>query len=257
MVENVKSIYEVPLKLFHEGAIKQIYSHFNIKKKNKIKLGLWEKFLKKFENLKDEVSVAIVGKYTNLSESYKSLNEALFHSGIFNNSTVNISWIDSRKLKNNKITEKVLKLFDGILVPGGFGKDGAEGKIRAINFAKTKKIPFLGICFGMQLAILESIRHLKGYEKSSSTEFGPTNKPVISMMNEWQKDNKIFKQDFKNLGGSMRLGSYESILLKNTLIEKIYKKYKINERHRHRYEVNYNYLEAIKKKWSCFVRFVS
>ena len=142
MVENSKSIYEVPLKLFKEGAIKQIYSHFDIRKKKKIKLGLWEKFLEKFDNLSQEVNVAIVGKYTNLSESYKSLNEALFHSGIFNNSTVNISWIDSRKLKNKKITEKILKSFDGILVPGGFGKDGSEGKIKAINFAKLGKVPF-------------------------------------------------------------------------------------------------------------------
>ena len=226
MVENAKSIYEVPLKLYNEGALKQIYSHFNIRKKNKIKLGLWEKFLKKFDQLNEVVSVAIVGKYTNLSESYKSLNEALFHSGIFNNSTVNISWIDSRKLKNEKITEKILKSFDGILVPGGFGKDGSEGKMYAINYAKLKKIPFLGICFGMQLAILESVRNLKGYEKSSSTEFGPTKIPVISMMNEWQKNNITFKQDLKNLGGSMRLGSYESILMKNSLIYNIYKKIK-------------------------------
>ena len=247
MIENAKTIYEVPLKLYKEGTLKQIYSHFNIKKKNKIKLGLWETFLKKFNTLKQNVNVAIVGKYTNLSESYKSLNEALFHSGIYNNSTVNISWIDSRKLKTKKNTEKILKLFDGILVPGGFGKDGAEGKINAIKFAKLYKIPFLGICFGMQLAILESVRNLKGYENSSSTEFGQTKKPIISMMNEWQKNNKIFKQDKKNLGGSMRLGSYESILLKNTLIEKIYKKCKINERHRHRYEVNYNYLDVIKR----------
>ena len=247
MIENAKTIYEVPLKLYKEGTLKQIYSHFNIKKKNKIKLGLWETFLKKFNTLKQNVNVAIVGKYTNLSESYKSLNEALFHSGIYNNSTVNISWIDSRKLKTKKNTEKILKLFDGILVPGGFGKDGAEGKINAIKFAKLYKIPFLGICFGMQLAILESVRNLKGYENSSSTEFGQTKKPIISMMNEWQKNNKIFKQDKKNLGGSMRLGSYESILLKNTLIEKIYKKCRINERHRHRYEVNYNYLDVIKR----------
>ena len=247
MVENARSIYEVPLKLYREGAIRQIYSHFDIKKPNKIKLGLWEKFLGKFDNLKKEVSVGIVGKYTNLSESYKSLNEALFHSGIFNNSIVNISWIDSRKLKNKKNTEKILNSFDGILVPGGFGKDGSEGKIKAINFAKIKKIPFLGICFGMQLAILESIRQLKGYEDSSSTEFGATKIPVISMMNEWQKNNKTFKQDLKNLGGSMRLGSYQSVLSKNTLIHKIYKKNKIHERHRHRYEVNYNYLDAIKK----------
>jgi len=203
--------------------------------------------LEKLKNLKDEVNVAVVGKYTNLSESYKSLNEALFHSGIYNNSTVRISWIDSRKLKNKKITNKILQNFDGILVPGGFGKDGSEGKINAINYAKVYKAPYLGICFGMQLAILESIRDIKGFESSSSTEFGPTKKPVISMMNEWQKNNKTFKQDLSNLGGSMRLGSYVSILKTNTLIQKIYKKNKINERHRHRYEVNYNYLDIIKK----------
>merc|ERR1711991_706945 len=237
MIENAKTIHEVPLKLYKEGTLKQIYNHFGINNKKKIKLDLWKKFLEKLKNLKEEVNVAIVGKYTNLSESYKSLNEALFHSGIFNNSIVNISWIDSRKLKNKKITEKILKPYDGILVPGGFGIDGSEGKICAISYAKLNKIPFLGICFGMQLAILESIRNLKGFEKSSSTEFGPTKLPVISMMNEWKKKNKIFKQDLKNLGGSMRLGSYESVIMKNTLIHKIYKKNKINERHRHRYEV--------------------
>ena len=247
MVENAKTIYEVPLKLYNEGAIRQIFNHFGINKKKEIKLDLWKKFLEKLKNLKDEVNVAVVGKYTNLSESYKSLNEALFHSGIYNNSTVRISWIDSRKLKNKKITNKILHNFDGILVPGGFGKDGSEGKINAINYAKVNKTPYLGICFGMQLAILESIRDIKGFESSSSTEFGPTKKPVISMMNEWQKNNKTFKQDLSNLGGSMRLGSYVSILKSNTLIQKIYKKNKINERHRHRYEVNYDYLDTIKK----------
>ena len=247
MVENVKTIYEVPLKLYNEGAIRQIFNHFGINKNKEIKLDLWKKFLEKLKNLKNEVNVAVVGKYTNLSESYKSLNEALFHSGIYNNSTVRISWIDSRKLKNKKITNKILQNFDGILVPGGFGKDGSEGKINAINYAKVNKTPYLGICFGMQLAILESIRDIKGFESSSSTEFGPTKKPVISMMNEWQKNNKTFKQDLSNLGGSMRLGSYVSILKSNTLIQKIYKKNKINERHRHRYEVNYDYLDTIKK----------
>ena len=130
-------------------------------------------------------------------------------------------------------------------MPGGFGKEGSSGKINAIKFAKTFNIPFLGICFGMQLAIIESLRNLKGYEKSSSTEFGKTDFPVISMMHEWEKGKKIHKQDLDNLGGSMRLGSYESILKKNTLVFKIYKKTKIYERHRHRYEVNYNYLKAI------------
>ena len=244
MLENAQTIYEVPLKLHNEGLLRKLNSHFALKIK-KTNLDFWNKFYKKFVRLEKEINVAIVGKYTNLSESYKSLNEALFHSGIFNNTRVKISWIDSRKIKDFDKTQKTLKNFQGILVPGGFGKEGSSGKINAIKFAKTFNIPFLGICFGMQLAIIESLRNLKGYEKCSSTEFGKTNFPVISMMHEWEKGKKIHKQDLDNLGGSMRLGSYESILKKNTLVFKIYKKTKIYERHRHRYEVNYNYLKPI------------
>ena len=244
MLENAQTIYEVPLKLHNEGLLRKLNSHFALKIK-KTNLDFWNKFYKKFVRLEKEINVAIVGKYTNLSESYKSLNEALFHSGIFNNTRVKISWIDSRKIKDFNKTQKTLKNFQGILVPGGFGKEGSLGKINAIKFAKTFNIPFLGICFGMQLAIIESLRNLKGYEKSSSTEFGKTDFPVISMMHEWEKGKKIHKQDLDNLGGSMRLGSYESILKKNTLVFKIYKKTKIYERHRHRYEVNYNYLKPI------------
>ena len=244
MLENAQTIYEVPLKLHNEGLLKKLNSHFALKIK-KTNLDFWNKFYKKFVCLEKEINVAIVGKYTNLSESYKSLNEALFHSGIFNNTRVKIAWIDSRKIKDFDKTQKTLKNFQGILVPGGFGKEGSSGKINAIKFAKTFNIPFLGICFGMQLAIIESLRNLKGYEKCSSTEFGKTNFPVISMMHEWEKGKKIHKQDLNNLGGSMRLGSYESILKKNTLVFKIYKKTKIYERHRHRYEVNYNYLKPI------------
>ena len=244
MLENAKTIYEVPLKLHNEGLLRKLNSHFSLKNK-KVNLDFWNDFHKKFIRLEKEINVAIVGKYINLSESYKSLNEALFHSGIFNNTKVNISWIDSRKIQDFNKTQKILKNFQGILVPGGFGKEGSSGKINAIKFAKTSNVPFLGICFGMQLAIIESLRNLKGYEKSSSTEFGKTDFPVISMMNEWEKGNKLHKQDLENLGGSMRLGSYESILKKDTLVFKIYKKTKIYERHRHRYEVNYNYLKPI------------
>ncbi|MAI59492.1 MAG: CTP synthetase [Rickettsiales bacterium] len=246
MLENAQTIYEVPLKLHNEGLLKKLNSHFSLKKK-KTNLDFWNKFHQKFINLNKEIDIAIVGKYTNLSESYKSLNEALFHSGIYNNTKVNISWIDSRKIVDLNKTQKVLKNFHGILVPGGFGKEGSLGKINAIKFAKKFNVPFLGICFGMQLAIIESLRDLKGYEKSSSTEFGKTDFPAICMMHEWEKDKKIHKQDLDNLGGSMRLGSYESILKKDTLIFKIYKKIKIFERHRHRYEVNYNYLKSIEK----------
>ena len=246
MLENAQTIYEVPLKLHNEGLLQKLNTHFSLKNK-KINLDFWKKFYQKFIYLEKQVNIAIVGKYTNLSESYKSLNEALFHSGISNNTKVNISWIDSRKINDFKETKKVLRSFHGILVPGGFGKEGSSGKINAIRFAKVFNVPFLGICFGMQLAIIESLRNLKGFEKSSSTEFGKTNFPVICMMHEWEKGKKIHKQDLDNLGGSMRLGSYESILKKDTLIFEIYKKKKIYERHRHRYEVNYNYLESIVK----------
>ena len=247
MLENVDTIYKVPLKLFDEGLLKKLYFHFNLKTNKKTNLSLWKQFEAKFKSLKKEVNIAIVGKYTNLSESYKSLNEALFHSGIFNKIKVNISWIDSRHLLNKKNLDKFLKDFHGILVPGGFGKDGSEGKINAIKFAKENSIPFLGICFGMQLAIIESVRNLKGFENASSTEFGKTKLPIISMMHEWEKIKRFIIKIWKNLGGSMRLGSYQSLIRKNTLIYNIYKKTTIHERHRHRYEVNFNYLTFIKK----------
>ena len=247
LVENAKTIYEIPLKLHKQGILKQVFTHLNMNKNRNVNLKLWEDFLDKFNKLKNFVSVAIVGKYTNLSESYKSLNEALFHSGIFNNTRVKIKWVDSKKIENISKCEQILKKCDGILVPGGFGKDGTVGKINAIKISKKLKIPFLGICFGMQLAILESISNLRGYKNASSTEFGKTSIPVISMIHEWIKNKKIVKHDYKNLGGSMRLGSYKSILLKGSKIYSIYRKNKINERHRHRYEVNYNYKKQIEK----------
>ena len=247
MVENAKMIYEVPLKLYQQGILKQLYNHFRISKMRRVNLKPWRSFIKKFINLKDEVEVTIVGKYTNLSESYKSLNEALFHSGIKNNVKVKIRWIDSRVLKNFSKSKKILSSTHGILVPGGFGKDGSQGKENAIKVAKTMKIPFFGICFGMQLSILESVRNLKGYKKASSTEFGKTKLPIISMLHEWIKNKKTFKHDINNLGGSMRLGSYNSILKKNSKIFSIYGKKEIKERHRHRYEVNYNFIEIIEK----------
>ena len=247
LVENAKTIYEIPLKLYKQGILKQVFTHLNMNQNRNVNLKLWEDFLDKFNKLKNFVSVAIVGKYTNLSESYKSLNEALFHSGIFNNTRVEIKWVDSKKIENISKCEETLKNCDGILVPGGFGKDGTAGKINAIKISKKLKIPFLGICFGMQLAILESISNLRGYENASSTEFGKTSIPVISMIHEWIKNKQIVKHDYKNLGGSMRLGSYTSILLKGSKIYSIYRKNKINERHRHRYEVNCNYKKQIEK----------
>jgi CTP synthase len=238
---DVKSIYQVPESLFEEKIHQRIFDHFSLSRKKNINLAKWKNFNKKLNSSNDSIEVAIVGKYTNLSESYKSLNEALFHSGVHNNINVNLSWIDSKTLKDMKLCKRYLDKFDSILVPGGFGKRGAEGKINAIKFAKKSLKPFLGICFGMQLAIVECIRCIKGYEKASSTEFGKTALPVIGLMNEWKQNLKTLKLDKKNLGGSMRLGAYESILKKNSKIFNIYNKKKITERHRHRYEVNINY----------------
>ena len=247
IVENANIIYEVPVKLNSQGILKQLYNHFDIKKVPKLNQKPWKSFVNKFSNLKNEVDVTIVGKYTNLSESYKSLNEALFHSGIKNNVKGNVKWLDSRLFDNYNKSKKILSNTNGILVPGGFGEDGSIGKENAIKVARKMKIPFLGICFGMQLCILESVKSLKGYEKASSTEFGNTTLPIISMLHEWTKDKKILKHDKQNLGGSMRLGAYVSKLKKGSKISKIYKKTEIKERHRHRYEVNYNFIDIIEK----------
>ena len=247
MVENANIIYEVPVKLNSQGILKQLYNHFDVKKIPKLNQKPWKSFINKFTNLKKEVDVTIVGKYTNLSESYKSLNEALFHSGIKNNIKVNVKWLDSRLFEDYNKSKKILSNTNGILVPGGFGKDGSIGKENAIRVARKMKIPFLGICFGMQLCIIESVKSLKGFEKASSTEFGNTTLPIISMLHEWTKDKKILKHDKQNLGGSMRLGAYVSKLKKNSRIFQIYKKSEIKERHRHRYEVNYNFIDIIEK----------
>jgi len=247
MVENANIIYEVPVKLNSQGILKQLYNHFGVKKIPKLNQKPWKLFINKFNNLKKEVDVTIVGKYTNLSESYKSLNEALFHSGIKNNIKVNVKWLDSRLFEDYSKSKKILSNTNGILVPGGFGKDGSIGKENAIRVARKMKIPFLGICFGMQLSILESVKSLKGFEKASSTEFGNTTLPIISMLHEWTKDKEILKHDKQNLGGSMRLGAYVSKLKKNSKIFQIYRKYEIKERHRHRYEVNYNFIDIIEK----------
>ena len=247
MVENANIIYEVPVKLNSQGILKQLYNHFGIKKIPKLNQKPWKLFINKFTNLKKDVDVTIVGKYTNLSESYKSLNEALFHSGIKNNIKVNVNWLDSRLFEDYNKSKKILSNTNGILIPGGFGKDGSIGKENAIRVARKMKVPFLGICFGMQLCIIESVKSLKGFEKASSTEFGNTTLPIISMLHEWTKNKKILKHDKLNLGGSMRLGAYVSKLKKNSRIFQIYKKSEIKERHRHRYEVNYNFIDIIEK----------
>ena len=211
----------------------------------------WKKITKITLNTKKTINIAIIGKYVNLKDAYKSLDEALTHGGISNKVKVNLVRIESDKLKPNQIT-KNLKNISGLLIPGGFGKRGTEGKISAIKYARERKIPFLGICFGMQMAIIEFARNKLKIKKAGSTELDKNCYPVVGLINEWNKDGKIIKGTDKDLGGTMRLGLYEAKLRNNSAIKKIYKTSSIKERHRHRYEVNNNLKNQFERKGLIF-----
>ena len=202
-------------------------------------------------NTKKILNIAIIGKYVNLKDAYKSLDEALTHGGIHNKVKVNLIRIESDKLKTSKVKE-YLKNVSGILIPGGFGKRGTEGKIACIKYAREKKIPFLGICFGMQMAIIEFARNKLKIKNAGSTELEKKCYPAIGLINEWNKDGKIIKGTDTELGGTMRLGLYEAKLKNNSAIKKIYKSNKIHERHRHRYEVNINLKDSCEKQGLIF-----
>ena len=248
---DVKTIYEAPISFNKEKLDERVLKFFKVKSRKKVDLNPWKKITKQVLSTKRKVDIAIIGKYVNLKDAYKSLDEALTHGGIANSLKVNLIRVESDFLKPNEIKKK-LKGVSGVLIPGGFGKRGTEGKIAAINYARINKIPFLGICFGMQMAVIEFARNKLNIKKATSSEFGPSKASVIGLMNEWIKGGKLIKGTDKNLGGTMRLGSYEAKLLKNSLINKIYKSIKIEERHRHRYEVNINFKEAFEKKGMIF-----
>jgi CTP synthase len=248
---DVKTIYEAPISFKNEKLDKQVLKYFNIKSKKNVNLKPWKKITNIILNTKIFVNIAIIGKYVNLKDAYKSLDEALTHGGISNNLKVNLVRIESDFLKPKDIKKK-LKGVAGILIPGGFGKRGTEGKIAAINYARSKKIPFLGICFGMQLAIIEFARNKLNIKKATSSEFGSSGIPLVGLISEWSKNGKLFKGTDKDLGGTMRLGSYEAKLKENSLIKSIYKSASINERHRHRYEVNIKYKDDFEKKGMIF-----
>ena len=222
-----------------------------MKSKKKVNLSPWKKITHLVLNTKDKTNIAIIGKYVELKDAYKSLDEALTHGGIANNLKVNLIRIESDFLKPNQIKDK-LKDASGILIPGGFGKRGTEGKIAAVNYARKNKIPFLGICFGMQMAVIEFARNKLNIKNATSSEFGPSKSSVVGLMSEWTKNGKLMKGTDKDLGGTMRLGSYEARLKKDTKISQIYNSLKIKERHRHRYEVNINYREDFEKKGMIF-----
>ena len=248
---DVKTIYEAPISFNRENLDIQVLEHFKIKTRKKLNLNPWKKITKIILHTKKSINIAIIGKYVDLKDAYKSLDEALTHGGISNKLKVNLVRIDSEKLKVSEIKKK-LKNVSGILIPGGFGKRGTEGKIEAIKYARQNKIPFLGICFGMQMAIIEFARNKMNIKKATSSEFKSTGVPIIGLITEWSKNGKIIKGTNKNLGGTMRLGLYEAKLMENSLIKKIYKTKFIQERHRHRYEVNIGYKDQFEKNGMLF-----
>jgi CTP synthase len=250
---DVKSIYEVPLKYQEEELDKKILDHFGIESKKNPKLDNWKSFNKKLNSKKNNIKISIVGKYTHLKDAYKSLHEALIHAAVYNNVHLDLNWIESSDIKNSKDLESKLEKTNGILIPGGFGKRGVEGKILSVQYARTKKIPFFGICFGMQISIIELSKNLLGLKDSNSTELSKTKNPVVCLIEEWTKGKKILIGEKYKIGGSMRLGSYPAKVKKDSLLYKIYgNKSLIHERHRHRYEVNSSYKSMLEKKGVIF-----
>ena len=248
---DVKNIYNVPIVYHSEKLDVQVLRHFNIRP-NKINLIKWKKIVLSANKVKRNINVGIVGKYTDLPDAYKSLNEALVHGGLINNVGINVHWINSENLNDKSIKNK-FKNIHGIIVPGGFGERGISGKIKAIKYARLNKVPFLGICLGLQLAVIEFSKNVLNIRNANSSEFTNTENNVIGLLTEWYKDGKKeVRSKASDVGGTMRLGSYPCKLKKGSLAFKIYKKSIIHERHRHRYEVNSIYENKLMNKGMIF-----
>jgi CTP synthase len=246
---DAKSIYAVPLQYHREGLDEEVLRAFAIEPKGDPDLSRWSEIEDRLENPEGEVTIGVVGKYVGLQDAYKSLNEALVHGGIANRVKVKIEWIDAELFESADadIAAK-LEPMHGILVPGAFGERGAEGKIASVRFAREREIPYFGICFGMQMACIEGARNLAGIETASSTEFGPTDEPVVGIITEWMSTEGVQKREAGgDLGGTMRLGAYDAKLDGNSVVATIYGETEISERHRHRWEVNTNYRAALEK----------
>jgi CTP synthase len=243
--QDVGSIYDVPLAYHAEGLDAEVLAAFGIDYARGLDLTRWQEISDTIHNPEGEVTIAIIGKYTGLKDAYKSLIEALQHGGIANRVKVNLEWIES-EIFEKEDPAPWLESVNGILVPGGFGERGAEGKIAAAGFARTRKVPFFGICFGMQMAVIEAARDLAGIAGANSSEFGKTAEPVVGLMTEWLKGDELEKRAAQgDLGGTMRLGAYPARLDKDSRIAEIYGDTEISERHRHRYEVNIDYHDRL------------
>jgi len=244
---DVDTIYAVPGAYHAEGFDREVCAHFGLSAPEP-DLARWDAIVNRIRRPEGEVTIAIVGKYTNLRDSYKSLGEAMTHGGIANNVRVKLDWIDSEVFEADADAEAVRQLegVDAILVPGGFGERGTEGMIEAARFARERHVPYFGICFGMQMAMIEAARHLARLSGAGSTEFGPCEHPVIGLMTEWMRGNELEQREANgDLGGTMRLGAYEAVLDPDSRVAEVYGATHISERHRHRYEVNIAYRDSL------------
>jgi CTP synthase len=246
--EDVGTIYQVPITYHEQGYDTEVLTHFGLteERDQEIDLSRWTGIVRSILNPEGEVNIAIVGKYTNLIDAYKSLSEALTHGGIANNVRVNVQWIEAEIFEQEDHIHE-LENCHGILVPGGFGERGAEGKIQAAQFARRRKVPYFGICFGMQMAVIEAARNLSGIPDANSTEFGECKEPVVGLLTEWIQGNELEQREADDeKGGTMRLGSFPCRLEPGSRIAEIYEgEREINERHRHRFEVNVSYRQRL------------
>ncbi len=246
---DVDTIYAVPMSYHAEGMDREVLRHFGLPAEHEPDLSRWQQIVDAVRIPEGEVRIAVVGKYTNLLDSYKSLAEALTHGGIANRVKVGIDWVDSEIFEQRESALHRLEGVNGILVAAGFGERGTPGKIEAVRFAREKNVPFFGICFGMQMAVIEAARNLVGLDCASSTEFGPCDDPVVGLLTEWARGNEMERRmEGGALGGTMRLGAYPAVLSPGSLVSELYGgAARIEERHRHRYEVNVHYKERLEQ----------
>ena len=242
---DVPSIYDVPMAYHREGLDAEILAAFGIDPAPKPRMERWQEIMRGVHDPEGEITIAVVGKYTELKDAYKSLIEALHHGGLANGVRVKLDWVEAEEFEGQNAADRLADA-GGILVPGGFGERGSEGKIKAVTFAREHHVPYFGICFGMQMAVIETARSLAGIKDASSTEFGETSEPVVGLMTEWLKGNELEQRAAEgDLGGTMRLGAYPAALADGSKIAEVYGDTRISERHRHRYEVNVEYKDRL------------
>src|SRR5215210_3723927 len=251
---DAKSIYSVPLQYHNEGLDAEVLRAFGIEDAPAPDLARWDDIADRLEHFEGEVTIGVVGKYVGLPDAYKSLTEALIHGGLANRVKVHIQWLDAELFEHPEAEiAATLEPMHAILVPGGFGERGSEGKIASVHFARERKVPFFGICLGMQMACIEAARNLAGIHGATSSEFGEAEEPVVGLITEWMSAEGLQKREAEGeLGGTMRLGAYEAKLAGNSHVHAIYGSDRISERHRHRYEVNIHYKSALEQEGLLF-----